>query len=109
MTRTTNKNVAVQKGGHLLASSQARALLPDVLIEYLWKHVLNEGWCAFKEQFFVLKPGKLGGRGIQEIYHVCGNDGSTDVRRVYGVEPVECMLQVLHSQGDYQMQLCASL
>jgi hypothetical protein len=101
--------VSVQADGNLLASSEIKAILPDVLIEYLWKLVLNEKWYAYEKQSFVLKTGELGGRDIQDIYHTCSNSNSTDTHRVYGAKPVDCVLQVLHSQGDYQMQLCANI
>ena len=108
MKRTMN-NAPVRTDGNLLTSSEIEALLPGVLIEYLWNLVLNEKLCAYETQSLVLKSGKLSGRDIQDIYHVCDNGNSTDIRRVYGVEPVNCKLQVLKSKEDYQMQLCKTV
>lgn len=45
---------------------------------------------------------------LQDIYHVCNGGNSMDKRRVYGVEPVNCKLQVVNLQGSCQMQLYMS-
>ena len=109
MTRTMNRNVPVSTNRDLMVSPEIKAILPDVLIEYLWQLVLNGKWTTSEKQSFMLQPGKLSGRDIQEIYHTCGNRNSQDVRRVYGVNSMNCVLQVLHSGDDYQMQLCENI
>ena len=104
-----NSNVSVSGDGNFMASPEIEAILSDVLIEYLWKLVLNGKWNNCEEHSFMLQPGKLSGREVQDIYHTCGNSSSQDIRRVYGVMPVNCMVQVLHFGSDYQMQLCANI
>ena len=107
MTRTTGKPASVYNNDTLSVSPNIKAILPDVLIEYLWKLVLSENWKECEEQLFILKAGELSGRNIQDIYHVCNyGSPSIDTRRVYGVEPVNCKLQILNFQNVYQMQLC---
>jgi len=109
MTRTTNDYMSVQANENLMASPEIKAILPGVLIEYLWKLVLNGKWNAYEKQSFMLQSGKLSGCDIQDIYHTCDNGDSPDIRRVYGVIPVDCVLQVVHFGSDYQMQLCANI
>ncbi len=105
----TSKTASVYNNGTLSVSPDIKAILPDVLIEYLWKLALSESWREYEEQLFILKTGELSGRNIQDIYHVCNYGDSMDTHRVYGVEPVNCKLQVLNSQNGYQMQLCGSV
>lgn len=81
-------------------------LLPDVLIEYLWKLVFFEEQCAGESQLLTLRARKLGGGDVQDIYCERNEGASRDCRRVFGVEPVNCRLQVLHTQGGAQMLLC---
>lgn len=109
MTRTAGKPASVYNNDTLSVSPDIKAILPDVLIEYLWKLVLSENWREYEEQLFILKAGELSGRNIQDIYHICNYGSSIDTRRVYGVEPVNCKLQILNSQDGYQMQLCRSV
>ena len=109
MTRTMNSNVSVPASGNLMVLPEIKVIVPDALIEYLWNLVLNGKWYASEKQSFMLQSGKLSGRDIQDIYHTCDNSNSPDIRRVYGVKPVDCALQVLHFGGDYQMQLCANI
>lgn len=106
MTRTTIKTASVHNNDTLSVSPDIKAILPDVLIEYLWKLALSESWKEYEEQLFILKTGELSGQNIQDICHVCNYGDSMDTRRVYGVEPVNCTLQILNFQNGYQMQLC---
>ena len=108
MTRTMSKNPPVCNNDNLLVSPDIETILPEVLIEYLWKLVLCENWQNYERQIFILETGELSGRKIQNIYHIGDYDNSTDTRRVYGVEPVNCKLQVLNSPDGYQMKLCAN-
>ena len=105
--RMMNKNVSVSNNISVSVSRDIKALLPDVLIEYLWKLVLCRDLQNREQQTFVLKTGELGGQRIQDIRHVCDNGNLIDTRRVYGVEPVNCSLQVYPSQEGYRMKLCA--
>lgn len=109
MTMTTmNKNIIVDNF-NLSVSPGIKFMLPDVLIEYLWKLALGDSWQTYESQLFILEPGELSGRKIQDIYHICNCNNSIDTRRVYGVEPVNCKLQVSNSKGNYQMQLCLNI
>ena len=83
----------------VLESQGVRALLPNVLIEYLWKLVFSGKYCKCRIQTFTLSPGKLGGKGIQEIFHL------DEIRRVFGFEPVSCKLRVFGCGDDYKMVL----
>lgn len=105
MTRSKSKNPPVYGNDNLSVSADIKAILPDIMVDYLWKLALCEDWRNYEKQSFVLEAGKLSGRGIQNIYHVCDDGNSMDKRRVYGVEPVNCKLQVVSSQGNYQMKL----
>ena len=109
MTKIMSSNVSVPSNRSLITSPETKAILPDVLIEYLWKLVLNGKRDACEKQLFMLQSGKLSGRDIQDIYHICDHSNLPDIRRVYGVKPVNCMLQVIYSGNDYQMQLCATI
>ena len=109
MTRTTNSKVSVPANGSLMISPEIKAFLPDVLIEYLWKIVLNGKWKAYEKQSFILQSEKLSGRDVQDIYHMYDNNNSPDIRRVYGVKPVNCTLQVFDSGGCYKMQLYTNI
>ena len=106
MTKTRISNVYVPSNRNLMASSETKAILPDVLIEYLWKLVLSGKWNVYEKQSFMLQSGKLSGWEVQDIYHICDNSNAPDIRRVYGVKPVNCVLQVLHSEFGFKMQLC---
>lgn len=83
----------------LLVSPNVVALLPDVMIDYLWKLALDDGYREYEEQTFTLEPAKLGGQMIQVISR------TDDCKRVFGVDPVQCKLRVLHSADCYQMAL----
>lgn len=108
MTMTMSKNTLTCDNDNLLVSDEIKTILPDVLIGYLWKLVLCQEWRNYEEQLFILEVGELSGRGIQKIYHVGYNGNSMDIRRVYGVEPVACKLQVFNYCSTYKMQLCMS-
>jgi len=105
MTKTKSKDQPVYGNDSLSVSTDVKAILSDIMVNYLWKLVLCGDWRNYEKQSFVLETGKLSGRSIQKIYHVCDDCNSMDKRRVYGVEPVNCKLQVVNSQGNYQMKL----
>ena len=98
MARTTNKAL-------LSVSPDVRATLPETLIEYIWELALSDDWKYCDRQSMILKAVALNGRNIQDIYHVCDYDNVTDKRRVYGVKPITCKIEIFNSHGRYQMQL----
>ncbi len=98
MARTTNKAL-------LSVSPDVRVTLPETLIEYIWGLALSDDWKYCDRQSVILRAVELNGRKIQDIYHVCDYDNTTDKRRVYGVEPISCKVEILNSHGRYQMQL----
>lgn len=106
MTGTANKAVSVYENSRLSVSPDIKALLPEVLIAYLWKLALCEDWQGNEKILLTLKAEELSGRNIQAIYCTCDNGISIDKRRVYGVPPINCSLQIFYSYGSYQMQLC---
>lgn len=108
MTRTTSKEPSECGNNNLSVSLDIRAILPDIMVNYLWELALGSDWQRYEKQSFVLEAGELSGRGIQDIYHVGDSGNSIDKRRVYGVEPINCKLQVVNFQGNYQMQLYIS-
>ena len=109
MMKTAKMNRDTPACAHveLLVSPDTEIILPDILIEYLWKLALSEDWKNSEQQMFVLETMKLGRGMIQSICHTCNHDNLLDTRRVYGIEPVTCRLQVTNSPKGYQMRLCA--
>ena len=84
-------------------SSGVSALLPDVLIEYLWKLALSgENWKCL-DQTFLLNHCEMGGRHAQEICRLY------ETQRIFGVEPVHCKLHVLSSKNSRKMILAHEL
>lgn len=108
MTRMTSKTPSTCSYHSLSVSPEIKAILPDIMVNYLWELVLGSDWQKYEKQFFVLEATKLSGRSIQDIYHVGEGGNLMDRRRVYGVEPINCKLQIVNFQGNYQMQLCVS-
>lgn len=108
MMKTMHGNAWADGIRNVLVSPEVRALLPDVLIDYLWKLALCENWRGLAEQRFVLEAGELGGRDVQDILHAGGQRTAADTRRVYGVEPVDCTLLVLRAGSGHRMTLCAN-
>lgn len=90
---------------NLSVSPGIKALLPDVLIDYLSKLVICEDRKNDERQLIILEAGELSGRSVQNIYHVCNEQGPIKARRVFGVAPVNCKLQVLYAHTHYQMEL----
>jgi len=84
---------------NFLISPAVRALLPDVLIEYLCGLAASEENKNQRLQIFTLTPGELGGQSLQTIRHM------NKVRRVFGFTPVCCNLRVLNDAGQYLMAL----
>lgn len=104
-----SKNVTAYAKDSLSVSPDIRAILPDIMIDYLWELALNSNWRRYESQTFELEAGELSGHVIQKnVYHTGYGSNPMDKRRVYGVDPVNCILQVVNSHGNYQMQLCMS-
>lgn len=103
--RTESKNPPVNVTDERSVAPDVKTFLPNVLIDYLWQLALCENWKFYEQQLFILQIGELSGCGIQDIYHSrsCGNP--MEGHRVYGVAPVNCTLQVLYSDGRYEMRM----
>ena len=80
-------------------SPEVKALLPDVLIEYLSSLALADEFKAHAVQIFALSPAELGGRQIQHVFH------ADTLKRIFGFQPLSCTLCVLNDVGSYQMVL----
>gem|GEM_PF-2379768 len=91
---------------NLSVAADVKAIIPDVIIKYIWEFALDIDWRNDKRQSFVLETGTLGGRNIQEIYHFNDNGDLIDNRRVYvyGVEPVNCEIEIIDSESFYYMK-----
>ncbi|QAT60177.1 MULTISPECIES: hypothetical protein [Tissierellales] len=90
---------------NLIVSPDVKKILPDVLIEYLWKLVLSNERSTNESQSFALEVGELSGRNVQDILHAYNFGRSIGKHRVFGLEPVCCKLRVSRSQNGYQMSL----
>jgi len=84
---------------NLWVSPDVKSVLPDILIDYLYRLALSCGNSRYKLQTFELDPGRLGGQSIQNILHM------DKPHRIFGVTPVSCKLCVLNSAGRYEMIL----
>ena len=89
---------------NLYVSADVKTVIPDVMIKYIWELALYGDWQNDERQLFVLEAGELGGRSIQDIYHYHDNGNSIGSRRVYGVEPVNCRIEIVDSHTVYQMK-----
>lgn len=86
-----------------VVSPDVSALLPNVMIDYIWTLALPNESCAYGNQIFTLEPVQLGWQNIQEIHCL-------DIRRrVFGVEPIQCKIRVLKSEDSYQMSLVQNI
>ena len=103
----TNNQASIYARADLSVSPEIKSILPDVLVEYLWQMALGGNWQQHDQQLFVLESVELCGRKIQDIRHFCDDDIATDKRRIYGVEPICCRLQVQLSPEVCRMALCA--
>ena len=106
MTGMKIKNLPAQDNHSISVSTDIQAVLPDIMVKYLLELALREDRQTVEKQLFVLEAGELSGRSVQDIYHFCDNGNLSDRRRVYGIEPVNCKIQVIKSQNLCQMQLC---
>jgi len=89
---------------NLSVSADVKAIISRVLIKYLWELALYEDWRNDEKQSFVLEAGKLGGRDIQDIHHFHDNGNLIASHRIYGVEPVNCEIEIVDSRTIYQMK-----
>jgi len=87
------------KSGNILIALDVKALLPEVLIDYICNLVWADGKMYDSEQAIELIPDMLSGRSIQSIFH------GGKRHRVFGFEPVNCKLHVIKSHNQYQMLL----
>lgn len=106
MTATTSKRTFVGERGTRRVSPYAKTKVPAVLREFLWDLAVSKNWQNGQTQWFVLRTKILGGRKLQQIQHTAQGNGAMETHRVFGVEPVDCTLQVFSVQGGYEMRLC---
>lgn len=99
------KDSVVQDSLQFSVSTEVKAILPAVLIEYLWALALCKEYEHSTMQLFQLECGILNYGEIQEVYHTCEANSSVEKHRIYGVTPVNCNLQVFCSDGMYIMQI----
>ncbi len=84
-----------------IVAPEIKAMLPQVLIDYLWGLIQADSDKESKEQTFTLVPGSLGGREIQDILHTCGN--SSAWHRVFGIVPLRCEIQINNDNKSWYM------
>lgn len=89
----------------LSVSSVVKSILPDALIEYLWKIVLGGDWGVGESRWLTVKANKLSGRDVLDILFEDGGGREREYRRVFGVDPLNCKLQVQHTPDSYEMLL----
>lgn len=106
MTAATSKRDLVGNQKTRQVSPGVKTMVPTVLIEYLWDLAAAKDRHNGQIQWFTLQTGLLGGRKLQHIHHLAQKNGAVETHRVFGTEPVDCMLQVLSIQGGYEMRLC---
>ena len=106
MATMTTSQWPAPDSGNLSVQPEIQDLLPDALIEHLWKLALDKEWRSRDTQSFVLKSRSFCGRDIQDIFHIGDNDHSMVRSRVFGAKTVDCTLRIHNSQGNYQMRLC---
>lgn len=99
----TTENSTTYYNSNSSTSDDVKAILPEPLIEYLWKLALNGDWAAYEKQQFILEAGELSGQKIQDIYHSSSYENLIDTHRIYGTEPVNCKLEILNFQSSYEM------
>lgn len=88
-------------------SPEVEALVPHVLIDYLWSLALDEAWARCEKQLFILQAGELGGRAVQDIAHVYDFAVPAEMHRVFGMEPLDEMLVVVRIADGHEMILYA--
>ena len=84
---------------NLSVAPEVIALLPGVLIAYIWNLARCQDRLEDAVQHFSLVPAELGGRNIQDITY------AGDRKRVFGIDPVRCKLRIFNANGQYQMTL----
>ena len=78
-----------------------KIILPEVLIDYLCNLVSSDENIGYGEQAFELTADLLSGRSIQNIFH------GEKRHRVFGFEPVNCILHIVKSPDRYTMMLAS--
>lgn len=86
---------------NVTVSPTLKNMIPAVLIDYLWELAMCEN-C--EKQVFTLEAAELGGRDVQDIYQR-PTSSRADYHRVFGFEPVNCQVEVMHDTDSYSMQL----
>lgn len=84
---------------NISVSPEVKAILPDVLIDWLCKLVISEEDRKNPVQTFALTLEKLGDYSVQNIRY------ADKLRRLFGFPPVTCNLQVRRCNNQYQMEM----
>ena len=82
---------------------QAKGAIPEVLVDFL-REIVEEDHSIWA---ITLIPARLGGGMVQEIILETTGD-ITNMRRVYGFEPVEARLEITRSGEGYAFALAAN-
>jgi len=104
-----NENLSICAYDNIVMAPEIKAIMPDVLIKYLIELILSESWQKCSKQLLILETEELNGHDIQNIYHIGVEANLRDTRKIFGVKPINCMLEILNSHGNYQMQLCKTI
>lgn len=91
----------LQTGGGGASPSLTR-LLPEPLRAYLFGLATLQ---PLVEQEFLLIPGVLGGKAVQDILHLDPVEKTEKRHRVFGIVPVECLVRVTPRGGALYMDL----
>ena len=81
-------------------TATCKRLLPEVLIDYLWKWAAESG---AETQTFVLSALEFGTGEVQDILH--RRNGLSSWRQVFGYQPVEATVEVHISRFGATMSL----
>lgn len=84
---------------NISVAPEVKASLSGVLIDWLCKLAMSDGDRKNPVQTFVLTCGELSGKGVQDIRY------ADKQRRVFGVSPVTCRLQVTDCDHQYRMSM----
>lgn len=87
------------KIANITISPDVKALLPDVLIDWLCKLAATSEFQAVRTSMLVLTSSTLNGRNVQDIQY-----GGTQ-RRLFGFPPVTCKLQLLGTDHQPRMAI----
>jgi hypothetical protein len=87
-------------------TKEIAALLPSVVIEYLWK--LSLSGSPAQAQFFTLTPHRLGGQSLQHIEHIAVLPYHKANYRVFGFTPCNARITIQREENGLVMSLMSS-